>query len=133
MAPPKPINFQTYNMLELKSSAINGVGLFTKTAINKNTRIVDYTGIEMSLKEFREKYGEYKNNSLNTYRMKRLNRIIVAKEEPYKSNNLINFINESNNPNCILKKRALYSLREILPEEELTLLYLKDYYRNYIL
>ena len=120
-------------MLELKSSAINGVGLFTKTAINKNTRIVDYTGIEMSLKEFREKYGEYKNNSLNTYRMKRLNRIIVAKEEPYKSNNLINFINESNNPNCILKKRALYSLREILPEEELTLLYPKDYYRNYIL
>jgi len=117
--------------MEIKTSTIQGLGLFTTRALKADDKLFNYIGQDMSLKEFREKYGEYKLNSLNTYRMKRINRIIVAKQEPYLSNNFVNFINESINPNCILKKRALYALRDINANEELTLLYPKDYYRTY--
>ena len=119
--------------MEIKQSPIQGLGLFTTRDLHAGEKLFDYIGVEMSLSEFREKYGNYKQNSLNTYRMKRINRIIVAKEEPFLSANLVNYINESINPNCILKKRALYALQDIPKDSELTLMYPKDYNRNYIL
>jgi SET domain-containing protein len=121
------------NLVTIKKSKIEGLGVFALVDITKGTKISDYYGKEMTLKNFKQKYGEYKHNSLNTYRMKRINRIIVAKNEPYKSKNLTNYINESNNPNCILKKRALYALKDIKGGKELTLLYPENYNRNYTL
>lgn len=119
-------------MLIIQKSNIHGIGLFTTEPIKKNTRLYGYEGIEMSLKDFKLKYGDYKNNSLHTYLMRRINRIIVAKEEPFKTKNIVNFMNESIEPNCILTKRALYSLRDIEPNEELTIKYPRDYNRaNY--
>ena len=82
-------------LVTIKKSKIDGLGVFAFDHIPKDTKIADYYGKEMTLKNFKRKYGEYKHNSLNTYRMKRINRIIVAKEEPYKSRNLTNYINES--------------------------------------
>jgi SET domain-containing protein len=120
-------------LVTIKKSKIEGLGVFALVDIPMGTKIADYYGKEMTLKNFKQKYGEYKNNSLNTYRMKRINRIIVAKIEPYKSRNLTNYINESKNPNCILKKRALYTLNNIKKGEELTLQYPEDYNRNYTL
>lgn len=119
--------------MEIKQSPIEGLGLFATKDIKRNEKLCEYTGELMSLKEFREKYGNYKQNSLNTYRMKRINRIIVAKEEPFLSTNLVNYINESLTPNCVLRKRALYALQDIPKDTELTLMYPKDYNRNYIL
>jgi SET domain-containing protein len=116
--------------LEIRASPIQGLGLFTSNPIKKNVRICDYIGVEMTLKEFKQQYGAYKNNSLNTYLLKRINKILVAKDCP---DNLVNYINESINPNCILKKRGLYALKDIEPETELTLLYPKNYNRNYSL
>lgn len=120
-------------LVTIKKSKIEGLGVFALEDIPEGTKIADYYGKEMTLKNFKQKYGEYKTNSLNTYRMKRINRIIVAKIEPYKSRNLTNYINESKNPNCILKKRALYTLNNIKKGEELTLQYPEDYNRNYTL
>jgi hypothetical protein len=117
--------------LKVLPSSIDGVGLFSLIPITKNKKITDYIGKEMSLTEFSKRYGPYKENCLNTYRMKRVNKIIVAKEEPHLSNNLVNYINESVNPNCVLKKRALYSLQDIPIGTELTLRYPVDYCRNY--
>ena len=114
--------------LAILPSAIHGVGLFSLTSISKNEKITDYIGEEMTLKEFKERYGSYKENCLNTYRMKRLNRIIVAKNYP---ENVVNYINESKEPNCILKKRALYAVRDICAGEELTISYPKDYKRDW--
>lgn len=119
--------------MEKRLSDIHGIGLFASKSIKYNEKLCDYIGEEMSLKEFKKIYGDYKFNSKNTYKMKRINRIIVAKNEPFLSTNPVNFINESLNPNCILKKRALYALRNIAEGEELTLKYPKDYYRDYIL
>jgi SET domain-containing protein len=120
-------------MLIVKNSNIQGLGVFTKKPIRSGEKLFDYIGEEMSLKTFKERYGEYKHNSINTYRMKRINKILVAKEEPYKSKNIVNYINESNNPNCVLKKKALYALKDIEPDEELTLKYPNDYNRDYLL
>lgn len=117
--------------LAVLPSAINGNGLFTLYNLKAGEKIIDYFGEEMSLSEFKKIYGIYKLNSLHTYRMKRQNKILVAKQEPYFSKNVINYTNENINPNCVLKKRALYALRDINANEELTLLYPKDYYRNY--
>jgi SET domain-containing protein len=117
--------------MEIKQSKIQGLGVFATKDIKAGEKLFQYIGEEMSLTEFKTRYGEYKYNSLNTYRMKRLNRIIVAKEEPYLSTNLVNFINESLNPNCVLKKRALYALHDISVGTELTLKYPADYCRNY--
>ncbi len=115
----------------IKESDIHGQGLFSLISISKNEKITDYIGEEMSYRDFLDKYGSYKDNCLNTYRMKRINKIIVAKHEPFKTTNLVNYINESQEPNCILKRRALYSLREINADEELTIRYPADYNRNY--
>jgi SET domain-containing protein len=117
-------------MLVVRESPIHGLGLFTNEAIGKGTRVYEYIGEEMTLREFKERYGEYKKASLNTYRMKRLNKIIVAKEEPFKSSNLVNYINESE-PNCVLRCRHLVALRDIEAGEELTLRYPPDYCRDY--
>jgi hypothetical protein len=115
-------------MLEIRQSNIHGVGLFTTEDIEANQKICDYIGEEMTITQFKQKYGNYNENCINTYRMKRIHKIIVAKEEPYKTNNLINYINEDKtNYNCILKRRALYSIRKIHKDEELTLKYPNGY------
>jgi len=118
-------------MFELKESPIHGNGLFATQNIKKGQKLFRYVGDEMSLDEFKRRYGEYKSNSLNTYRMKRIHRIIVAKEEPFKSENVVNYVNESEQPNCVLKNRFLTAQRDVCVGEELTLRYPSDYYRNY--
>jgi SET domain-containing protein len=119
--------------MEIKKSDIQGLGVFATKDIKTGEKLFDYIGEVMSLRDFKNRYGEYKKNSQNTYRMKRQNKIIVAKEELYLSTNLVNYINESNTPNCVLKKRALYSLQDIPAGTELTLKYPADYNRTYSL
>ena len=121
------------DLVIIKKSKIEGLGVFAKVDIPKDTKIADYYGKEMTLKNFKSKYGEYKTNSLNTYRMKRINRIIVAKLEPFKSKNLTNYINEiPGKSNCELKLRALYSKKDIKKGDELLLDYPKDYNRFWL-
>ena len=119
--------------VEIKKSKIEGLGVFAKINIPKNTKIVDYYGKEMKWKTFKNKYGDYTSNCLNTYPMRRIWKILVAKEEPYKSKNIVNYINEiKGKSNCELKKRALYSKRDLLKGEELLLDYPKDYDRFWL-
>lgn len=87
----------------------------------------------MSWKQFTKKYGEYKENSFLTYPMRRVWRIIVAKERPYLTNNITNYINEiPPNFNVELKERALYAIKDIPKGEELSLEYPKDYFRYWL-
>lgn len=124
------------SQIKIKQSPIHGLGVFADAAIKKNTKIADYIGEEMSWSTFKSRYGPYKENSLNTYPMRRVHRIIVAKEEPYKTENVVNYINETDKdtpPNVCLKKKALYAERDIQDGEELLLQYPKDYKREWIL
>jgi hypothetical protein len=90
------------NLVTIKKSQIEGLGVFAKEDIPKGTKIADYYGKEMKWKTFKKKYGEYKSNSLHTYPMRRIWKIIVAKEEPYKTENLTNYINENKREKDIL-------------------------------
>jgi len=121
-------------MIEIRTSPIHGKGVFATRDIRENEKICDYIGVEMKWTTFTEKYGKYKYNSLNTYPMRRIWRIIVAKEEPYKSQNMVNFINEANDindVNCVLKCRALYASTEIKEGQELLLQYPRGYKREW--
>ena len=120
-------------LIVIKKSKIEGIGVFAKKDIPKGTKIADYYGKEMKWKTFKKKYGEYKSNSLHTYPMRRIWKILVAKEEPYRSKNLTNYINEIHGKsNCELKLRALYAKKDIKKGEELLLDYPKDYNRFWL-
>ena len=121
------------DLVYIKKSEIDGLGVFAKEDITKGTKISDYYGKEMKWKTFKNKYGEYKLNSLHTYPMRRIWKIIVAKEEPYKSKNLTNYINEiKGKSNCELKLRALYSKKDIKKDSELLLDYPLGYNRFWL-
>jgi SET domain-containing protein len=121
------------DLVSIKKSDIDGLGVFANEDIEKGTKISDYYGKEMEWKTFKNKYGEYKLNSLNTYPMRRIWKIIVAKEEPYKSKNLTNYINEiRGKANCELKLRALYAKKDIKKGTELLLEYPEDYNRFWL-
>lgn len=121
------------DLVIIKKSKIEGLGVFAKQDIPKGTKIADYYGKEMKWKTFKNKYGEYKMNSIHTYPMRRIWKILVAKEEPYKSKNLTNYINEvPGKTNCQLKLRALYAKKDIKKGQELFLEYPKDYNRFWL-
>lgn len=120
-------------LVTIKKSKIEGLGVFAICDIIKGTKISNYYGKEMKWKTFKNKYGEYKTNSLHTYPMRRIWKILVAKEEPYKSKNLTNYINEiPGKSNCELKLRSLYSKLDIKKGDELLLDYPKDYNRVWL-
>jgi len=107
-------------------SPIHGLGVFATQDIEKNQLLAHYQGEELSLREFKERYG---NDISRTYSMRRQNKIISGKN----TDNLSHYCNESLIPNVILKKRALYTLRPIKNGEELFLRYPQNYLRNYFL
>ena len=88
------LKFSDNEWVIIKKSKVEGLGVFAKKDILKGTKISDYYGKEMKWKTFKNRYGDYKSNSIHTYPMRRVWKILVAKEEPYKSKNLTNYINE---------------------------------------
>ena len=129
----KRLKYPDNDLVTIKKSKIEGLGVFAKRDIPKGTKIANYYGKEMKWKTFKHKYGEYKFNSLHTYPMRRIWKILVAKEEPYKTKNLTNYINEvKGKSNCELRLRALYTKRNIKKSEELLLDYPKDYNRFWL-
>jgi len=121
------------DLVTVKKSNIDGLGVFALVDIPEGTKIADYYGKEMKWKTFKNRYGDYKTNSLHTYPMRRIWKILVAKEEPYKTENITNYINEIHGKaNCELKLRALYAKRDIKKGDELLLDYPKDYNRFWL-
>jgi hypothetical protein len=102
--------------MEIKDSPIHGKGLFATKQYKKGKKIYDYEGTEMN-------WCDYKGSYRNTYSLKRVGKIIVGAET-----NPCQYLNTSPDANVILKKRALYALRDIEVGEEMTLgNYFKDY------
>ena len=114
-------------MVQISPSPIEGLGVFAKVNIPKGTLISYFTGIEMSHKEFKEKYGKDKRY---VYQRPPWLPLIVAKD----NRNLITFINCANYgnapklANCFLKSRWLISQQDIKKNEELLLDYPKGYF-----
>ena len=102
--------------MEVKLSNIHGHGLFTTVPLRRGQKIYDYVGTVMPWKDYK---GDYRN----TYSLRRVHKIIVG--DP---SNPCQWINRSDSPNVVLKRRALYALRNIQAGEELTL---EKYYIGY--
>lgn len=129
----KNMPYVNNDIVTIKKSKIDGLGVFALVDIPSGTKIADYYGKKMKWKTFKNRYGDYKSNSLYTYPMRRIWKIIVAKEEPYRSRNLINYINEiPGKANSILKLGGLYAKKNIKKGQELLLDYPKDYNRFWI-
>lgn len=102
----------------LKASPIHGLGLFAKIDIPKGTKISKWDfGIEMTYDEYKDKYG--KDHYRHCYLRMPWQKLICDKER----NNLITFVNSSDQPNCFLKKRWLIANQDIKQGEELLLKY----------
>lgn len=116
---------------EILPSPIEGVGVFAKELIPAGTRIIKYTGVEMSYKEFKERYG---TDWRFTYRRMPWLTQIVSKE----NKNLINYINDGvwgqakGVQNVFLKEGWLWAACDINAGEELLLAYGKKYWMNHL-
>ena len=111
-------------MYAVRPSPIHGMGLFALQDIPTGVRLADFKGIEMTLRQFKEKYG---TDTRFCYSMKRANRIIDGKTV----DNPSRYCNESATPNVCLKRRGLYTFTPVKAGDELFLSYPKNYPRNY--
>ena len=111
-------------MFEVRPSSIHGMGLFATEDMKAGVRIADFKGEEMTIREFKERYG---TDTRFCYSMKRINRIIDGKNV----DNPSRYCNESLTPNVCLKKRGLYTCAPVKAGDELILLYPKTYPRDY--
>ena len=115
--------------LEIKDSPIHGKGVFATKDIKANTKLVEFTGKEMTYQEIKERYG---NDWRFIYRRMPWQTQIVAKDDK----NLICFVNDGIHlqkfpkKNCILKNRFLISIENINAGDELLLDYGKKYWKN---
>jgi hypothetical protein len=57
--------------------------------------------------------------------------VIVAKDKPYLTKNIVNYINEGKPVNVELKKKGLYAKTDIDAGDELYLKYPKVYHRDW--
>ena len=111
-------------MWVIKDSQVHGKGLFAAVDIPANTRIADYNGIEMTLKDFKL---QHETDYRCTYRMQRVGKIINGKG----IENAQHYCNESLTPNLICKKKGLYTVAAVKAGNELFLRYFKEYPRDY--
>jgi SET domain-containing protein len=110
--------------VEIRESTTHGMGAFATEDLAENQFIAAYQGEELTLREFKERYGR---DIRCTYVLRRQNKIINGKN----THNISHYCNESLTPNVILKKRALYTLTPVKKGQELFLRYPKDYPRDY--
>jgi len=111
--------------LEIHTSPVDGLGVFAKQSILKNTALGDYTGLKISREDFLQKYG--KDYTYCYICALPWIPVVCAKED----RNFITFINESKEPNVFLKRYKLYAGRDISSGEELFLRYPRIYNRTY--
>jgi hypothetical protein len=137
LAPYKQLPKATFTneWVESKKSKVpdGGWGVFAKKDIPKGTKIEDYYGEEQYFPDFTKKYGKWSENPYFTYPMTRSQKILVAKEPPYLSKNITNYINEiPNKENARLERRSLWAIKDIPKGEELSLKYTKAYPRYWL-
>jgi hypothetical protein len=107
---------ETPEGLEWKESPVAGMGIFATRDFPSDYFFGFYEGVEYSLRDFKAKYGK---DTHYCYQLGRQNKIICAKE----NRTWITYINESETPNCVLKKRGAWSARAIKAGEELFIYY----------
>jgi SET domain-containing protein len=112
------------NIFEIKKSNIHGNGLFAKIRFLKGEKLTRYYGRTITRDEFNK-------SGIDKYYYLGRKFAIVSNSEPYLTLNPVNYINEGPDPNVMLRKKALYTTRDIKKGEELTLKYPDSYKRTW--
>lgn len=113
--------------LELRESPIHGLGVFATRDFPAKYKFGEYTGQEMSLRDFKSRYG---TDYQYTMVLRRQNKVIVAKE----CRNFVTWVNDGTHgqehpvENVRLISRHLVSLQPISAGEELLLRYPPAYW-----
>lgn len=110
--------------LEMRESSVAGMGIFATRDFPSGHFFGLFEGVEYTLRDFKEKYGK---DVRYCYQLGRVNKILCAKEK----RNWITYLNESEQPNVVLKKRGAWACRDIRGGEELFLKYPNKYPRDY--
>jgi uncharacterized protein len=113
-------------MIEKRRSPIQGSGVFATRSINKNTRIISYTGEKISNKESLKRERRYIRKG-HIWCFKLTNRTVI---DAGVGGNVARFINHSCKPNCYIdiKKGVIWvrAARNIRKGEELVYDYNTD-------
>jgi len=131
---PAPTGKSEY--VVVKKSPTHGRGVFAKVDIKKGTRIADYKGDEMTMSEFKSKYGDdtrytYSLGVMPRFKVGAQKKIISGKNKPYLTQNLSHYMNEKDTPNVEYKNRGVFAKKDLKAGEELFLRYPKNYPRSY--
>ena len=123
----------TNEWVEVRKSTIPNTdmwGLFAKKDIPRGTLIAPYLGEEMTMRQFKERYG---TDFRYTYSLRSINKRISGKEAPYLTSNPSHYVNEGAQDKVSLgfRKRGLVSVTSAREGEELFLAYESRYPRDY--
>ena len=114
--------------VELRTSPVHGIGVFATEDLPAGSVIGEYTGIKMLKSDFVKQYGSDIQHVYWTKQNFPQSAVWVAKGE---HRNFCTYINESADPNVALRKRVLYTLKNIPAGSELFLRYDSAYPRDY--
>ena len=115
------------SVIEKRPSKIHGWGVYATRTINKNTRIIDYAGEKISVRESEKRERRYmKRGRVWCFTLTRRTVVDAAV-----GGNIARFINHSCSPNCWVDIAAdktiwIRASRKIYPGEELTYNYSID-------
>jgi uncharacterized protein len=108
-------------LLEVRNSALHGLGVFALERISRGTRIIEYLGERVSHREADRRYDGKDPRDNHTFLFIVDARTVI---DAGVDGNEARFVNHACNPNCesVIERRRVFidALRDIEPGEELT-------------
>ncbi|MBS0378050.1 MAG: SET domain-containing protein-lysine N-methyltransferase [Proteobacteria bacterium] len=107
--------------IEVRDSALHGLGVFATRPIKKGTRVIEYLGERVSHKEADSRYESKDENDNHTFLFIVDGRTVI---DAGVDGNEARFVNHGCDPNCesVIEERRVFieAIRDIAPGEELT-------------
>src|SRR4051812_47775053 len=118
---PKKTRTPAAESLEVRKSGVHGRGVYTKRAIRKGTRIIEYTGEHLPWKEAMDLPAHNPDDPYHTFFFSLDNGDVI---DAGQGGNDARWINHSCDPNCETFEEDgdrvfIYALRSLRPGEEL--------------
>jgi SET domain-containing protein len=112
---------RTATSIEVRDSALHGLGVFATRRIKKGTRVIEYLGERVSHAEADRRYDDKDENDNHTFLFIVDGRTVI---DAGVEGNEARFINHGCDPNCesVIEQRRVFieAIRDIAPGDELT-------------
>jgi SET domain-containing protein len=112
---------RTSSSIEVRDSALHGLGVFATKRIKKGARVVEYLGERVSHAEADRRYDDKDESDNHTFLFIVDGRTVI---DAGVDGNEARFINHGCDPNCesVIQERRVFieAIRDIAPGEELT-------------